>query len=80
MSGSLGSYQPRRANEQELFRDSQTNIVEIEAQEDYLFWFQQRILQYGENARVLEPDWVSKKIKHRIQQAAANYLNGTQSC
>ena len=73
MSGSLGSYQPRRANERELLRNSQKNIVEIETQEDYLFWFQQRVLQYGENIQVLEPEWVAQKMKQRIQQAAINY-------
>lgn len=73
MSGALGNYQPRRANEQELLRDSQKNVVEIETLEDYLFWFQQRILQYGENVQVLEPEWIAQKIKRRIQQAAINY-------
>ncbi len=76
MSGLLGSYQPRRANERELFRDSQANIVEIETEEDYSFWFQQRILQYGENAQVLEPEWIVQPIRQKVQRAAINYSAG----
>lgn len=76
MSGPLGNYQPRRANERELFRDLQANVVEIEAQEDYTFWFQQRMLQYGENVQVLEPDWIVQQIKRRLERAAKNYTVG----
>jgi len=73
MSGALGTYQPRRANERELWRDAISNRVEIETQEEYLFWFQQRSLQYGENIRILQPDWVVNTIKQRLEQAAINY-------
>lgn len=76
MSGPLGNYQPRRANERELFRDVQANVVEIEAQEDYTFWFQQRMLQYGENVQVLEPDWIVQQIRRRLERAAKNYTVG----
>jgi len=75
MIGELGTYKSRRANEQEIGRDANANLVEIETQEDYLFWFQQRILQYGENARVIQPDWVVQTIKQRFQKAAINYLS-----
>jgi predicted DNA-binding transcriptional regulator YafY len=75
MSGPLGTYQPRRANERELLRDIQGNIVEIEAQEDYVFWFQQRILQYGENVQILEPDWLIQQIKQRLQKSVLNYVD-----
>jgi predicted DNA-binding transcriptional regulator YafY len=77
MSGSLGTYQPRRANECELLRDLQANMVEIEAQEDYVFWFQQRILQYGENVQVLEPDWIVGQVRQRLQKSVLNYIDGS---
>lgn len=75
MSGPLGTYQPRRVNEREILRNSQTNVVEIETYEDSLFWFQKRILQYGENVRILEPNWMIQIIKNKLEQATRNYLN-----
>lgn len=73
MSGALGTYQPRRANERELSRDLATNLVEIAAQEDYLFWFRQRILQYGSNVQLLEPHWLAQQIAQELGQAHKNY-------
>ncbi len=73
MSGALGSYQPRRANEQELLRDGNGNWVEIAAQEDYLFWFRQRMLQYGSNVQILEPEWLAQQIAQELERARAVY-------
>lgn len=73
MSGDLGTYQPRRASEQELLRDAGDNWVEIETEEDYLFWFRQRILQYGSNVRVLSPEWIVQQIGDELAKAALNY-------
>uniref|UniRef100_B8HXC2 WCX domain-containing protein n=1 Tax=Cyanothece sp. (strain PCC 7425 / ATCC 29141) TaxID=395961 RepID=B8HXC2_CYAP4 len=73
MSGALGTYQPRRAHERESRRDEDGNWVEIITQEDYLFWFRQRILQYGSNAQILEPKWLVQQIAQELQQASAVY-------
>ena len=75
MSGPLGSYQPRRSNEQEIIRDDNNAFVEIATQEDYLFWFRQRILQYGSNAQVLEPPWLAQQIARELQQGYVRYVN-----
>ncbi len=74
MSGPLSTYQPRRANERELQRDPEGKFVEISAREDYLFWFRQRILQYGSNVQILEPDWLAGQIVKELQEAWKRYL------
>ncbi len=73
MSGPLGVYQPRRINEWEISRDPDKQWVEIETQEDCLFWFRQRILQYGENVRVLHPPWLVRYFANTLQRAYKNY-------
>ncbi|KKD37307.1 helix-turn-helix transcriptional regulator [Limnoraphis robusta] len=73
MSGELRNYQPRRANEQVFYRDSQGKFVDILAEEDYPFWFRQRILQYGSNVLVLEPEWLAKEIQEEHQKAFQQY-------
>lgn len=75
MSGALGTYQPRRANEQEILRDANAQWVEIEAQEDYLFWFRQRILQYGSNVQILSPAWIAQQMGEELAKAARKYTN-----
>lgn len=74
MSGALGTYQPRRANERALLRDPEAKWVEIATQEDYLFWFRQRILQYGSNVQILEPAWLAEQIAQELQRAYKHYL------
>lgn len=73
MSGPLGTYQSRRANEHELQRDTEANFVEIVTKEDYLFWFRQRILQYGSNVQILDPPWLAQQIAQEWQKAYTNY-------
>jgi len=73
LSGPLAKYQPRRSQEQVLHRDSEGNFVDILTEEDYLFWFRQRILRYGANARVLEPDWLAREFENEFKQAYLNY-------
>lgn len=73
MSGPLGTYQPRRVNERERLRDREANVVEIVAQEDSLFWFRQRILQYGENVQILKPIWLATQIAAELKRAHQNY-------
>ena len=73
MTGPLASYQPRRPNEQVLERNIEQKYVDIETKEDYLFWFEQRILQYGENVHILEPDWLAEKLYQRLKKAWEAY-------
>jgi hypothetical protein len=73
MSGPLASYQPRRANEVELHRDSGDQFVDIETIEDHWFWFRQRILQYGRNVKILEPQWMADQIQEEYKQACKIY-------
>jgi predicted DNA-binding transcriptional regulator YafY len=72
MSGALANYQPRRGHER-IVAQAPSTWVEVETQEDYLFWFRQRILQYGENVRLIEPDWYVQKIAQSLQQSARQY-------
>ncbi|MBT9314675.1 helix-turn-helix transcriptional regulator [Leptothoe spongobia] len=75
MAGPLGRYQPRRANETVIKRDSAKTPqwVEISTKEESLFWFRQRLLQYGENIRLLTPEWFVKKIAAEMLRSAQNY-------
>jgi predicted DNA-binding transcriptional regulator YafY len=71
MLGPLATYQPRRHKETVLERHG--DYVDIETQEDYLFWFRQRILQYGVNIQVLEPEWLVKEIAEELLRMYNNY-------
>ncbi|MDF5712296.1 MAG: WYL domain-containing protein [Rhizonema sp. NSF051] len=73
MSGSLADYQPRRKGEHVIHRDSEGKFVEIATQEDYWFWFRQRILQYGANVRILTPEFLATDIKKELQKAYEKY-------
>lgn len=76
MSGPLGTYQPRRANEKVVDQDQTHNPpswVEIATIEESLFWFRQRLLKYGENIRLLTPPWFVKRIAAETQRMAQNY-------
>jgi predicted DNA-binding transcriptional regulator YafY len=72
MSGALANYQPRRDRERIVDQDP-SSWIEIETQEDYLFWFRQRLLQYGENVKLIEPDWYVCQIAKTLQQSAQQY-------
>ncbi|MGK7929787.1 MAG: helix-turn-helix transcriptional regulator [Spirulina sp.] len=74
MSGPLAKYEPRRNRERVIERNIQARYVDIETVEDCIFWFRQRILQYGANARVLTPDWLVKDL-HRELETAFNRYN-----
>lgn len=73
LSGPLAYYKPRRSHEQVLYRDPQGKFVDILTEEDYPFWFRQRILRYGMNARVIEPDWLASELENEFNQAYQNY-------
>ena len=80
MSGPLGTYQPRRANENILDQDQEhdsPNWVDIATIEESLFWFRQRLLKYGENIRLLTPPWFVKRIAAETQRMAQNYAPNT---
>jgi predicted DNA-binding transcriptional regulator YafY len=73
MSGPLWTYQPRRDHESVLHRDTDAKFVDIVTKEDCPFWFRQRILRYGANARVIEPDWLASELENEFKQAHLNY-------
>ena len=75
MSGPLGNYQPRRANEKVFKRDpaNTPQWVEIITIEESLFWFRQRLLQYGANVQLLSPIWFVKKIANETHCLARLY-------
>ncbi len=73
MSGPLANYQPRREDEYELKRNTEAKFLDIATTEDCLFWFRQRILQYGANAQVLQPDWLAEQIRDEHQKAYIKY-------
>lgn len=77
MQGALAKYQPRRHHEKIINRDLSQDYVEIETIEDCLFWFRQRILQYGANAQVLSPQWLAEDIYKEHEKACQAY-NGQQ--
>lgn len=75
MSGPLSTYQPRRGHECVQNRDNQNKFVDIMTQEDCLFWFRQRILQYGSNAQVLKPEWLAQSIGTEFRRGHMNYFS-----
>ncbi|MCS7030031.1 MAG: WYL domain-containing protein [Gloeomargarita sp. SKYG116] len=75
LKGELARYQPRRAYEQVVVQDPDGQFVEIKASVDCLFWFRQRLLQYGANAQVLEPAWLAQDLRQELQRAYQSYGN-----
>jgi len=73
LAGTLANYQPRRPHEEIISSEKITDYVDILTKEDYIFWFRQRMLQYGENAIVLQPDWVAAYIQDTLKKAYGNY-------
>ncbi|UUO15801.1 helix-turn-helix transcriptional regulator [Dolichospermum heterosporum] len=73
LTGDLASYRPRRPHETVISSLETTEYVDILTQEDCIFWFRQRMLQYGVSARVLNPDWVAKGVKDALKKAYDNY-------
>jgi hypothetical protein len=75
MTGALFNYQPRRHHEKVIAQNQEEKYIEIETEEDYLFWFCQRILQYGKNVQVLSPNWLVKHLADELEQAWQNYAH-----
>ncbi|MEB3887061.1 WYL domain-containing protein [Lyngbya sp. CCY1209] len=79
MSGPLATYKPRRDHEKVVERNRDRNYQILETREDQLFWFRQRILHYGKNVRVLEPEWLADRLREELRQAYENYLQPLDS-
>ncbi|WP_013334251.1 helix-turn-helix transcriptional regulator [Gloeothece verrucosa] len=77
MTGPLKTYQPRRQNERVIERNIEKEYVVIETTEEFIFWFSQRILQYGSNVQILEPEWLVQEIKQELIKAYQNYENNS---
>ncbi|ACK64603.1 conserved hypothetical protein [Rippkaea orientalis PCC 8801] len=73
MTGALANYQPRRSTEQVIEQNLDEKFIIIETIEDCLFWFRQRLLQYGANAQVLEPIWLREQIRDELKKSYENY-------
>jgi predicted DNA-binding transcriptional regulator YafY len=73
LSKGMSNYQPRRDREQVLERNLKEKWVDIKTEEDCLFWFRQRIMQYGSNAKILEPQWFAAEIAAEFKMAQQVY-------
>ncbi|MFN6569189.1 WYL domain-containing protein [Dendronalium sp. ChiSLP03b] len=71
--GALATYKPRRPHEKIISLPENTAYVDILTKEDYVFWFHQRILQYGASATVLDPPWIAQQVKNAHRKAYENY-------
>jgi predicted DNA-binding transcriptional regulator YafY len=74
LSGALANYKPRRDCESVQYRDPEGKFVDIVTEDDCPFWFRQRILRYGANARVLAPDWLVQQIGNEFRKGHENYF------
>jgi predicted DNA-binding transcriptional regulator YafY len=70
--GALKQYEPRRSHEQIILHE-EDNYIEVVTEEDSLFWFRQRMLQYGASAKVIDPCWLAEQIQQTLKQACENY-------
>jgi predicted DNA-binding transcriptional regulator YafY len=68
MSGALANYQPRRKDEVIIDRNIEEKYCDIEATIDYWFWFRQRILKYGSNARIIDPQCLVDEIDREYEK------------
>jgi predicted DNA-binding transcriptional regulator YafY len=68
MSGALANYQPRRRDEIIIDSNPEGKYRDIEANIDYWFWFRQRILKYGSNARILSPQCLVDEIDREYKK------------
>ena len=75
LSKGMSNYKPRRDREKILDIDPNGKWVEVETKEDCLFWFRQRVMQYGSNAKILDPAWLADDIAKEFQKAHQAYCN-----
>ncbi|BAY37547.1 hypothetical protein NIES2111_18860 [Nostoc sp. NIES-2111] len=73
LTGALATYKPRRPHEQIISSPENIDYIDILTEEDFIFWFHQRVLQYGASATVLNPPWVAQKVKDTLKKAYENY-------
>ncbi len=73
-SGQLANYKPRRKDEVVIYSDPEGKFREIEATIDYWFWFRQRILKYGANAKIISPQTLADEIKKEYKKIWEQYL------
>ena len=71
--GPLAGYQPRRPRERVIARYPEQGTVTLESQEDYPFWFQQRLMRYREHAILLEPAWLVAEIVQSLRTMQGRY-------
>ena len=69
----MSNYKPHRDRERTSDIDPNGKWVEIETEEDCLFWFRQRVMQYGSNAEILNPAWFADDISREFQKAHQIY-------
>lgn len=72
-SGQLANYKPRRKDEVVIYSDPEGKFREIEATIDYWFWFRQRILKYGANAKIISPKTLADEIKKEYKKIWEQY-------
>lgn len=73
LSQGMSNYKPRRDRERTSDKDPNGKWIEIKTEEDCLFWFRQRIMQYGSNAKILNPAWFVEDIAEEFQKAHQAY-------
>ena len=73
LSKAMSNYKPRRDREEIVDRDPDGKWVDIQTKEDCLFWFRQRIMQYGSNAKILNPLWFAEEIATEFKKAYQIY-------
>ena len=78
MSGQLWNYQPRRKDEVIVCKNSEEKYCDIEATIDYWFWFRQRILKYGKNARILSPEKFAEEIEKEYREICERLGKGNR--
>lgn len=73
LSKGMSNYKPRRDREEIVDSDHNGEWKDIQTNEDCLFWFRQRIMQYGSNAKILAPDWFADEIATEFKKAYQVY-------
>lgn len=71
-TGQLSNYNPRRKDELVIETDPEGKFRDIEATIDYWFWFRQRILKYGANAKIISPQTLAEQIKNEYKKIWEN--------
>ena len=73
LKGPLATYEPRRPRERVVERDLERKVAIVESEEDFVFWFVQRLMRYREHAIALEPEWLVEEISENVRKMRENY-------